>query len=172
MQALGDLPGGTFDSTAYAVSADGARVVGRGHGTNGYQTFVWDESEGIRNLQDVLATEYGLSAELAGWKLTEARGLSDDGQTIVGFGMNPDGLTEAWIAVLPSPRPEMSVEINGNELILSWNPPSLGWRLEWQTNSAGISSNWTTLINPINTDSVSVPFDASQRSVFFRLVQP
>jgi len=45
----------------------------------------------------------GLSADLAGWSLERARGVSANGRTIVGTGTNPSGETEAWIAYLPEP---------------------------------------------------------------------
>ena len=41
--------------------------------------------------------------DLTGWDLVSARGVSDDGLTIVGFGTNPLGNTEAWIATIPEP---------------------------------------------------------------------
>jgi uncharacterized membrane protein len=40
---------------------------------------------------------------LAGWKLSIATAISADGQTVVGYGINPSGLTEAWIATVPEP---------------------------------------------------------------------
>ena len=39
--------------------------------------------------------------DLAGWQLTEATGVSANGRTIVGNGINPDGQQEAWIATIP-----------------------------------------------------------------------
>ena len=42
---------------------------------------------------------------LAGWTLTYARGISADGRTIVGDGMNPCGQPEAWIAHLGDAPP-------------------------------------------------------------------
>jgi hypothetical protein len=54
----------------------------------------------MRSLRDVLAKDFGLGASLAGWKLEYARGISADGQFIVGSGTNPSGNTEAWLARL------------------------------------------------------------------------
>ena len=60
--------------------------------------FIWDEQRGMRPLAKVLAGDYGLDFE--GWQLTEATAISDDGTTIVGVGWNPDGVEEAWRAVM------------------------------------------------------------------------
>jgi hypothetical protein len=42
----------------------------------------------------VVLTDLGLS--LGGWVLTEGRGISANGQVIVGTGINPQGVFEAW----------------------------------------------------------------------------
>jgi hypothetical protein len=55
----------------------------------------------MRRLQDVLETQYLLN--LSGWTLTSAEGISGDGITIVGWGIDPQGNTQAWIATLPEP---------------------------------------------------------------------
>ena len=39
-------------------------------------------------------------ASLRGWKLLSATGLSRDGSVVVGFGVNPSGKREAWVARL------------------------------------------------------------------------
>ena len=39
-------------------------------------------------------------AGLDGWHLTDARGISGDGRTIVGTGVNPQGLSEGWVATI------------------------------------------------------------------------
>ena len=101
MIGLGDLPGGQFESSAFDVSADGTTVVGASAVDDGYQAFIWRPDNGMRNLTDALTTDYGLS--LPGWRLTIARSISEDGRTIVGEGVNPDGLTEAWVAHIPEP---------------------------------------------------------------------
>jgi probable HAF family extracellular repeat protein len=104
MIGLGDLPGGDFFSVARDTTADGHIVVGRGTTTDGGAPFIWDETNGIRNLVDVLTNDYGLGNALAGWDLRVAEAVSDDGTVIVGFGTNPDGNIEAWRAVLvPEP---------------------------------------------------------------------
>ena len=40
-QGLGDLPGGSFYSTAYGVSADGSVVVGLSGSASGPEAFRW-----------------------------------------------------------------------------------------------------------------------------------
>jgi len=103
MTGLGDLPGGRFRSGAEAVSANGSVVVGFGTtSTEGeIEAFIWDQTNGMRNLKDVLGKGYGL--DLSGWTLQNATGISADGLTIVGYGINPDGLAEGWIATIPEP---------------------------------------------------------------------
>jgi len=100
MVGLGLLPGGSVQCAAMDVSADGSIVVGTSSGWSA-AAFIWDAVHGMRDLKDVLITEFGL--DLTGWQLTQARGISDDGATIVGYGVNPDGRDEAWIAVIPEP---------------------------------------------------------------------
>jgi len=100
MIGLSTLPGAE-DSEANAVSADGSIIVGDAlvdSIASRRKAFIWDSMHGMRSLLDVLVTEFGLN--LAGWSLTEATGISGDGQTIVGYGANPDGFTEAWIAYI------------------------------------------------------------------------
>lgn len=108
MAPLGDLPGGEVFSQALAVSGDGLSVVG--WGTTGSpaefnrEAFIWTASEGVQRLQSRLE-DGGLDP--SGWILEEATDISSDGRTIVGFGTNPAGETEAWIAVVPEPSAEL-----------------------------------------------------------------
>jgi len=103
--------------TAYGVSADGSVVVGRSA-----EAFIWDSTNGMRELDQVLA---GLGADLSGWTLESAQGVAGDGLTIVGFGVNPDGHTEAWIAVLPGPIP-VDLDIKPGSHTNPINPMSRG----------------------------------------------
>ena len=95
MVGLGDLDGGGYSSRARATSADGSVVVGVGNSAAGDEAFIWDETNGMQSLK-VLLERQGL--DLTGWVLREATGISSDGTTIVGWGTNPDGNGEAWLA--------------------------------------------------------------------------
>ncbi len=106
MTGLGTLPNlGGLASVAQAVSADGSVVVGHISGGPPVGAFIWDETHGMRSLQGTLVDDFAL--DLTGWTLTSATGVSADGSTIVGEGINPDGFNEGWIAVLPVPEPAM-----------------------------------------------------------------
>jgi len=83
-----------LDSVALAVSADGTTVVGRSFAMPDGGAFIWDEAGGIRSIQDMLQKVHGIV--LPGWSLDAAEGVSDDGRVIVGFGTNPDGVTQPW----------------------------------------------------------------------------
>ncbi|HVZ93240.1 MAG TPA: hypothetical protein VG797_01905 [Phycisphaerales bacterium] len=94
--AMGDLPGGEFYSEARAVADNASVIVGWATTDSGRVAFVWDHVRGMRSLRDVLVNDFAL--DLTGWTLTEARGISADGLTITGWGVNPSGNEEAWIA--------------------------------------------------------------------------
>ena len=118
MIGLGDFPGDRFISVALAVSGDGRIVVGAGDSTtweiDGDTAFVWDSTNGMRKLQDVLTDDYGL--DLAGWTLHRATDIAADGGTIVGWGTNPSGQWEAWIAV-PPPKCGDTFDNDGDGLV-------------------------------------------------------
>ncbi len=106
MVSLGGLPGVGYDpsnmliSAATSVSADGSVVVGyaRSGEGKGNEAFIWDEINGMRSLLDVLKSHE--VPEVAGWSLALAKAISADGLTIVGYGVNPSGQSEAWRATL------------------------------------------------------------------------
>lgn len=97
--SLGQSAGGT-PYLALSASSDGGVIVGSGQVPTGEAARVWDSANGLRNLQDVLTTYYGL--DLTGWTLNRAYAVSGDGTTIVGEGRNPDGQSEAWVAHVPT----------------------------------------------------------------------
>ncbi len=79
-EPLGDLPGGGTDTRAFALSGDGAIVVGYGTSDLGREAFRWDSG--------VLA---GLGDLSGGVFQSEAMGISQDGSTIVGYGTSDFG---------------------------------------------------------------------------------
>jgi len=68
----------------------------------------------MRNLQEELENVFQL--DLTNWTLKRAYGISDDGLTIVGYGINPDGYTEGWIATVPEPATLLILGLGGLSL--------------------------------------------------------
>ena len=99
MGALGDGMNGLLGSFATSVSGSGSIIVGYGPTVAGDIALIWDVDHGLRSLEAALAADY--QTQIAGWKLLRATGISNDGHTIAGYGMNPEGRTEAWIVKLP-----------------------------------------------------------------------
>jgi hypothetical protein len=66
------------------------------------EAFYWSSTFGMANLKDSLIA-YGATG-LDGWLLTEANGVSYDGQTVVGTGIH-NGVTQAFVATVPEPSP-------------------------------------------------------------------
>lgn len=129
MIGLGDLPGQGILSQAFGVSGDGTIVVGQGTTQLGFEAILWDENNEIHNLKELLENQYGL--DLSGWQPQFARGISADGRTIVGWGLNPDGNTEAWIATLPELAESCPADTNGDNsvnvtdllaMLATWGP--------------------------------------------------
>jgi probable HAF family extracellular repeat protein len=97
-------------ASADATNANGSVIVGEAVTTVGNQNtayaFIWDAAHGIRKLQDVLTNDYGLGSQLSGWQLTDATGISDDGNVIAGDGVytdsNLNSYNEAWLVTLYS----------------------------------------------------------------------
>jgi probable HAF family extracellular repeat protein len=108
MEDLGQLPaidpdfGPGTGGNAYAVSPDGKIVVG--DAIDGYgQTvaMIWDRHHGLRTLAEVLGAQ-GLSPDMDGWFLVEAKAVSGTGAAlhIAGNGTNPDGYFEGFVATI------------------------------------------------------------------------
>jgi len=103
-------------SQAFAASDNGAIVVGQWDLPSQWNAFIWDKADGMRSLQSVLVSA-GLDQALAGWTLTEATGISADGTVIVGFGTDPQGHTEGWVATVPEPSTLILAALGGLALL-------------------------------------------------------
>ena len=93
VQPIGPIDRGSL--TALDVSDDGKIVVG--FSTNNH-AFVWRKGKGARDLIKFL--KYRGAVVLDGWHLIAASLISADGNTIYGWGFNPDNLIEMYKIVL------------------------------------------------------------------------
>lgn len=112
---------------ALGVSGDGSIIVGRHSGA-----VIWDAAHGVRDVKTVIETSCPIT--LNGWFLSSAQAISDDGQTIVGLGTDPNGFTEAWLARIPNgsvAEPAGDVQslrvraFDSGEIELTWGPSCL-----------------------------------------------
>jgi len=94
-------------ANVWDISADGKRIVGSSHVeiTNRIRpverAMIWESDQRPQDLQKLLER---YRVRLRGWTLIEARSITRDGRTLVGFGKNPQGQEEGWIATLPAAR--------------------------------------------------------------------
>jgi uncharacterized membrane protein len=96
------VPGKTLGSI-HGVSGDGAVMIGDNQTSGGFDTAVatvWLADGSVRTLSDYLT---GAGMMTAGWTFTTATGISADGTVIVGHGVNPQGNSGGFVAVLPAP---------------------------------------------------------------------
>jgi probable HAF family extracellular repeat protein len=94
---LPDLEGGELASGAFAISTDGRVIGGYGSDERGRQATLWIDRM-PRALEDVLLDEGATLPD--GWSLREIRALSRDGRVLVGNGVNPEGVAQAFRVTL------------------------------------------------------------------------
>ena len=92
---LGTLPD-QKTSQAKAVTADGSIIIGE----SGDDAFIWTEKNGMQNLQDFFINKCNLKEELKNWRIHTAHGISDDGLSILGAGINPEGRLQNFAVYL------------------------------------------------------------------------
>jgi hypothetical protein len=91
-------------------------IVGFGSSANGTEAFRWTQATGMQRLWDVLVAS-GVNPANDGWTtLLEAYGISDDGNTIVGYGVR-NGTNEAFLAVIPEPTSLAAIALSTSALI-------------------------------------------------------
>jgi autotransporter-associated beta strand protein len=57
-------------------------------------------------------------------------------------------------------------------LTLSWPTDHIGWRLQVQTNSYGLGTNWIDVPNSVATNQMTFTLDPTTGCVFYRLIYP
>jgi probable HAF family extracellular repeat protein len=96
---LGPTVGGSLvGNFATACDAYGSVVVGSAWWNELQHGLLWTPELGVTNLLATLVSSGAPQA--AGWWLYPAD-ITTDGRTVVGWGVNPSGQSEAWIATLP-----------------------------------------------------------------------
>jgi aryl-phospho-beta-D-glucosidase BglC (GH1 family) len=79
-----------------------------------------------------------------------------------------------------SARPTSSAPVAMNaanaagQLQISWPADHTGWQLQSQTNNlaSGLGTNWVNVTGSDQTNQMTMPLNATQGAVFFRLVRP
>lgn len=108
---------GDLNSKTTGISGDGSLVIGYHsdlpHSNGIYSPWVWDAANGQRTLSSFF-TEHGV---IFSGELITVTAVSSDGRTFVGAGVNPSGLTQAWVATIPEPA-GWSLMMTG--LMIAW----------------------------------------------------
>ena len=97
VEGLGVARQGDRTSIPYGISANGHVIVG----SSGSGAFLWDRAHGMRDLEPLLVA---LGAELQGFELRGAWGVSDDGRGIMGPVRDlstPNADDYTYLAILP-----------------------------------------------------------------------
>jgi len=103
---IGALPG-NLASRALDASGEGEVIVGYSRDDQGTRTAtIWLPYVGVQSLYGVLDVA---GEPVAGWTLREVTAVSDDGLTVVGYGINPSGYERGFVATLPAPEPSFGI---------------------------------------------------------------
>jgi uncharacterized membrane protein len=114
---LGDLAGGTFNSRALCVSADGGTVSGYGNVAPGREAFLWRPALGMIDLGEIPGGNF----DSVGY------GVSNDGNTIVGLASPPPNGIQAFrwtplgmvgIGNLPGGDGSFATGVSGNGTLI------------------------------------------------------
>ena len=76
---------------------------------NSAAAFRWTQKDGMQSVADLL-TAAGVYT--TGWQLQSATGVSANGTVVVGYGLDPSGTQEGWVAHLPLPSPNVDGGLN------------------------------------------------------------
>ena len=87
-------PEGARQTIADAISANGTVAGGQSIIGNEAHAVLWDQMGNLHYLSEQL---HAAGLETEGWQFLGVTGISDDGRTLVGNAINPEGHTQAWI---------------------------------------------------------------------------
>ena len=91
-----------------------------------------------------------------------------------GLAWNTNNLNRGVLSVVPTTPTNLLWNLNATNLNLSWPASYTGWRLQVQTNllTVGLNTNWWEVPGASLTNTVALPADGTQGSVFYRLIFP
>jgi len=93
----------------------------------------------------------------------------------LGYSFNPASGILSVITQTIAPNPtNITVNVSGSTLSLSWPTDHLGWILQSQTNSlsAGLSNNWSDVAGTSTVTSTNLTINPKTPTAFFRLRHP
>lgn len=92
----------------------------------------------------------------------------------LGWNFNSSSGVLTVIQTVATNSTNISYIVTGGSITLSWPADHTGWRLQVQTNSltTGLGTNWSDVPNSAATNSLTVPTDPNNPSVFYRLIYP
>ncbi|HUD71785.1 MAG TPA: thrombospondin type 3 repeat-containing protein [Dongiaceae bacterium] len=99
MRTLRETSGAAFMREARALGTNGD-VGGVASGPGGDEAVLWTSDLGMVRVAPLLRL-FGATG-LDGWRLTSVEGMTPDGRTLVGGGVDPDGHIHGWVATLPA----------------------------------------------------------------------
>jgi autotransporter-associated beta strand protein len=88
---------------------------------------------------------------------------------------NPtNGILSVVTGGIPTTPTNITFSVSGGNMTLSWPQSYTGWILQAQTNSlaVGITTNWVNVASSVTTNSVTMPVNPANPTVFFRLRSP
>ena len=90
-----------YGSEAEAIDDEGSNIAGDVYTSDGeYTAVLWNTFGNLRGtIKGLLANPYKIS--IGQWNPAVALCISGDGYTVGGYGTNPDGKYEGYVAVLP-----------------------------------------------------------------------
>jgi glucuronoarabinoxylan endo-1,4-beta-xylanase len=122
-------------------------------------------------------THFPAVTRLAPWATTATNSLADLGVVNVTNGMFnyplPPWSVVSFSSSFAGYPTNLAFSRTGTNLTLTWPLTHLGWTLQAQTNAsaAGLGTNWADVAGSATTNQFSVPVNAANHSVFYRLRQ-
>ena len=166
---VGDLPGGSTESHALAISADGRTVVGESRSDLGKQSYVWTEADGMNGLSDVPGGVFE----------SFATGVSGDGAVVAGYGSdanNTEAACEGFMWTGPfgmghigdleggaSCSRALAISADGSTLVGRGSSPQEGHQtpFHWTLNAGFISLGHLGGARHVNGEARGVSADGS-----------